>query len=72
MGGNHMGYDPSLWCRMTIDGVAVYVRKDKSSWFVPNQAGDRVLVDLASSPNGRDDLMARRFLDRLPDSTPYD
>ncbi len=62
-----MTFRSDLWTRFAFNGTPIYVRGDKPDWFVPNDAGDKVLQELAwSGPNGLD-IQAQRFLARLPD-----
>ncbi len=69
-----MAFQQELWTRFEFRGTPVYVRGDKPDWFVPNEAGDRILQELAGSGANGLDLQARRFLARLPDEPmrPYE
>lgn len=62
-----MAFQRELWTRFEFQGTPIYVRGDKPDWFVPNEAGDRILQDLARRGENGLDLQARRFLARLPD-----
>jgi MoaA/NifB/PqqE/SkfB family radical SAM enzyme/SAM-dependent methyltransferase len=62
-----MTFRNELWSRFEFKGTPIYVRGDKPDWFVPNEAGDKVLQEPArSGPNGLD-IQTQRFLARLPD-----
>jgi len=63
-----MSFSPKLWSRFEYDGIPVYVRGDKPSWFVPNPAGDELLRPLLNSGTGP--AVNDRFLSRLPDAPP--
>jgi MoaA/NifB/PqqE/SkfB family radical SAM enzyme/SAM-dependent methyltransferase len=63
-----MSYQPHLWQRFEEDGTPIYLRGDQPLWFVPNRAGDRILLDLAAGRKLCDDLAVSRFLERLPDA----
>ncbi len=68
-----MTYKPDMWRRLEFEGTPIYVRRDKSGWFVPNKSGDELLRKLHS--NGDmiiNDMTAARFLERLPETTHYD
>lgn len=56
------------WTRYEADdGTPVYIRGERPDWFVPNEAGDRILKGLVDSGPVDLDLEARLFLARLPD-----
>jgi MoaA/NifB/PqqE/SkfB family radical SAM enzyme/SAM-dependent methyltransferase len=63
-----MEFDPRAWTRLEFEGIPIYLRPEMPDWFVPNDAGDRLLRRL--SVEGTTGLVAaeRRFLDRLPRS----
>jgi 7,8-dihydro-6-hydroxymethylpterin dimethyltransferase len=42
-----MAFQIDLWTRFEFQGIPVYVRGDKPDWFVPNEAGDKILQELA-------------------------
>ena len=63
-----MAFDPTLWKRLTFEGVPIYVRPDRPEWFVPNAAGDRLLQALDGPAGPAGDVGARRFYQRLPDA----
>jgi MoaA/NifB/PqqE/SkfB family radical SAM enzyme/SAM-dependent methyltransferase len=67
-----MFFNPTLWNRLEFNDLPVYIKKDKPVWFVPNSAGDRILRNVMQGDNVSGDLKAKRFLDRLPDSLPYE
>ncbi|MEA3347431.1 MAG: DUF5714 domain-containing protein, partial [Pseudomonadota bacterium] len=60
-----------LWDRLEDQGIPVYCRRDRADWFVPNQAGDRILQSLNAE---RTPLKAEEslFLQRLPVAPPTD
>jgi 7,8-dihydro-6-hydroxymethylpterin dimethyltransferase len=62
-----MAFQKELWTRFEFQGIPVHVRGDKPDWFVPNEAGDRILQELARSGANGLDIQARRFLARLPE-----
>lgn len=62
-----MTFRSDLWTRFEFKGTPVYVRGDKPDWFVPNEAGDKVLQGFARSGANGLDIQAQRFLARLPD-----
>ena len=65
-----MAFRRNLWTRFEFRGTPIYVRGDKPDWFVPNEAGDKILQEvLRGGANGLD-IQARRFLARLPDQQP--
>jgi LSD1 subclass zinc finger protein len=66
-----MAYNPSLWNRLEYDGTPIYVRYDKPSWFVPNEAGDQILRTVSPDIQSPVTLSTQRFLDRLPIDEPY-
>jgi MoaA/NifB/PqqE/SkfB family radical SAM enzyme/SAM-dependent methyltransferase len=60
-----MNFQRELWTRFESEGIPIYVRGDRPSWFVPTTAGDRILQNWPESKvNG--DFQVRRFLERLP------
>lgn len=71
-GVNTMSYQPHLWQRFEEEGVPIYLRGDQPLWFVPNQAGDRVLKELNEGRSVCHDPAVRRFLERLPDAPALD
>ncbi len=56
-----------LWSRYEFQGTPIYIRGDKPDWFVPNEAGEKILQELARNSHQGLDTAARRFLARLPD-----
>ena len=64
-------FRPKLWDRLDDQGVPIYCRRDRADWFVPNQAGDRILQSLNAE---RVPLSAEEslFLQRLPAAPPTD
>jgi 7,8-dihydro-6-hydroxymethylpterin dimethyltransferase len=65
-----MAFQPELWTRFIWRDLPVYVRGDRPDWFVPNEAGDRVLQEYAQTGLGLADAAVQRFLARLPDGPP--
>lgn len=65
-----MAYRRDLWSRIEHNGIPVYVRLDRPAWFVPNQAGDQVLLHLAPGLPNDGNHLVQRFLNRLPDCEP--
>ncbi len=61
-----MSFDPQRWQRFIQDGIPVYVRADRPSWFVPNRAADTLLQQLQKNPAVVPDADGQRFLQRLP------
>lgn len=61
-----MEFDPRLWTRLEYMGMPVYLRPEMPDWFVPNEAGDRLLRGLLQDVNAVRDPVERRFIDRLP------
>lgn len=68
-----MHFVRSAWKRRSFEGTPVYVRPGDGDWFVPNAAGDRVLVDLQRAPETSLGPLERLFLARLPpgEAAPY-
>lgn len=62
-----MAFRPELWTRFELNGTPIYLRGDKPDWFVPNEAGDKILQELSKNGKNGLDIAARRFLSRLPD-----
>ena len=62
-----MAFQKDLWTRFDFKGTPVYLRGDKPDWFVPNEAGDKILQELDSGGKNGLDIQAQRFLARLPD-----
>lgn len=62
-----MPFRPEYWTRFEFQGTPVYVRGDKTDWFVPNDAGDKILQTLSLRGENCLDITAPRFLARLPD-----
>uniref|UniRef100_I2PWP4 Putative Fe-S oxidoreductase n=1 Tax=Desulfovibrio sp. U5L TaxID=596152 RepID=I2PWP4_9BACT len=60
-----MVFDAARWIRLVHDETPLYLRPEVPDWFVPNAAGDAVLV--GGGPQGALDLEAALFCDRLPD-----
>ncbi|MEA1923330.1 MAG: DUF5714 domain-containing protein [Pseudomonadota bacterium] len=62
-------FRPELWDRLEERGIPIYCRRDRADWFVPNQAGDRILQLLKAEKNP---LTAEEslFLQRLPATPP--
>ncbi len=58
------------WARYEFDGIPIYVREDRPDWFVPNEAGDRILKRFADVGPGVLDMEGRLFLVRLPEDPP--
>ncbi len=69
-----MAFRRDLWTRFEFKGTPIYVRGDKPDWLVPNDAGDKVLQELARSGANGLDIQAQRFLARLADEPvrPYE
>ncbi|MFO8048879.1 MAG: hypothetical protein R6U29_07595, partial [Desulfosudaceae bacterium] len=71
--------DVSRWTRLEHDCTPVYVRPDIPDWFVPNAAGDDLLLTLTEKGAAADDDLTvdqwpvRRFLSVLasPPAEPY-
>ncbi len=63
-----MAFDPSQWQRFEFDDTPIYVRPDPPCWFVPNDAGDRLLKQVSSANLPVDDPRVGRFFHRLPDA----
>jgi MoaA/NifB/PqqE/SkfB family radical SAM enzyme/SAM-dependent methyltransferase len=63
-----MPFDASRWCRILHEDTPMYLRPDTPDWFVPNAAGDAVLM--AQLAGARPDTAAALFLDRLPGGGP--
>src|SRR4030042_3953532 len=61
-----MAFRKNLWTRFEFRGTPIYVRGDKPDWFVPNEAGDKVLQELSRSGANSLNIQAQRFLARLP------
>ncbi len=61
-----MDFDISLWQRFEHNNVAVYVRGDMPSWFVPNSAGDQLLQQLMSGEEPALQPQQQAFMYRLP------
>ncbi|MBT3219979.1 MAG: radical SAM protein, partial [Proteobacteria bacterium] len=68
-----MTFQPDAWERFVFDETPIYVRPGNGDWFVPNHAGDELLRTLPLGQAGSRDVMASRFLDRLPpgDAAPF-
>ncbi len=64
-----MAFDRSLWTRVNFNGMPIYIRGAKPDWFVPNEAGDRILREYRQGDAKNLNIEARRFLLRLPDGT---
>jgi len=62
-----MEFQIENWQRLHHEDMPIYVRAAEPDWFVPNQAGDRVLQQLQQNIPLDGDLGAYRFLKRLPD-----
>lgn len=58
-----MTFDPSRWTRFQYNDTAIWLCPDRPTWFVPNSAGDRLLLN-------PDQLSDNPFLQRLPDPPP--
>jgi len=65
-----MAFDIKSWRRLTCNGMGIYVLPDKPDWFVPNEAGDRLLRRLSAGGSDGLDLQQQGFLARLPASVP--
>jgi len=65
-----MSFDLRCWTRMEYKGTPLYIQKEASTWFVPNNAGDALLRQMGRTGNMDGDLSAHRFIERLPDTTP--
>lgn len=63
-----MPFAAECWCRIVHAATPIYLRPDGPDWFVPNAAGDAVLV--GQSAGAGTDTAAALFLDRLPDDGP--
>lgn len=61
-----MPFRIDLWSRYEFQGTPIYIRGDKPDWFVPNEAGDKILQKMAQNGWQGLDITAQRFLDRLP------
>ncbi|MDX9708931.1 MAG: DUF5714 domain-containing protein [Trichloromonas sp.] len=72
-----MTFDPSRWLRLPLADGALWLCPDPPCWFVPTEAGDRLLTEItaASAPPAHDppDFPRARFLRRLPEAAapPY-
>jgi len=64
-----MAFRIDEWTRYEADGTPIYVRGERPDWFVPNDAGDRILQGLAARVSGSLDMDAWRFLARLPEES---
>jgi MoaA/NifB/PqqE/SkfB family radical SAM enzyme/SAM-dependent methyltransferase len=62
-----MAFNLDLWTRFEYNGIPIYIRGDKPDWFVPNSLGDKSLQQYAKGGVDLNDILVRRFLDRLPD-----
>ena len=62
-----MFFRSDLWSRFAFQGMPIYIRGDKPDWFVPNDAGEKILQEVARNGHNGVDSAARRFLARLPD-----
>ncbi len=62
-----MAFQNGLWTRLEFEGTPVYIRGDKPDWFVPNEAGDKILREVFRGGGNGLDLQTRLFLARLPD-----
>lgn len=69
-----MAFQADLWTRFEFNGTPVYVRGDKPDWFVPNEAGDKILREVSKGSVNGLDIQAQHFLGRLPDEPvrPYE
>jgi len=67
-----MTFEYDRWQRLEWQGMPLYLRPDQPSWFVPNAAGDRVLLALYQEGSASPDFAGRRFLERLPEGGPFD
>jgi len=69
-----MAFQKDLWTRFEFRGTPVYLRGDKPDWFVPNEAGDKILREVIKGGENGLDVQAQRFLARLPDGPvqPYE
>ncbi len=68
-----MAFNLDFWTRFGFNGIPIYIRGDKPDWFVPNDPADKFLQDYAKGGADLNNLLVRRFLDRLPDdpALPY-
>lgn len=60
-----MVFDAARWIRLVHDDTPLYLRPEVPDWFVPNAAGDAVLVGAGRA--GAAGIEAALFCDRLPD-----
>lgn len=63
-----MPFTPAAWTRIVHGDATIYLRPDGPDWFVPNAAGDAVL--LAASRGEHPGVEETLFLNRLPDMPP--
>ncbi len=63
-----MSFVETEWIRFQVGGVPIYIRPDPPCWFIPNDPGDRILLEWRRSGTVPSDPQARRFIDRLPDA----
>ena len=63
-----MAFDPAQWRRFQSDDTPIYVRPDPPCWFVPNDAGDRLLKPATGAACPDAGPGARRFYQRLPEA----
>jgi hypothetical protein len=55
-----MTFRSDLWTRFEFKGTPIYVRGDKPDWFVPNEAGDQILQEIARSGRQSKTTLANR------------
>lgn len=65
-------YDPHQWSRLEYNSIPIYVNRDHPDWFIPNQAGDQLLRQLASEGAYPLDMDSQLFFQRLPAHQPVD
>jgi len=67
-----MSFDPREWVRLQWEATPIYVRPDPPCWFVPNEAGDRILREAATQFPSLDAPDIARFWERLPEAASSD
>lgn len=60
------------WQRFFRGGLPVYVSTEAPNWFVPTGSGDAILRSCMRGRCNANDITARRFLARIPESRPFD
>ncbi len=65
-----MSFDPQEWIRLLWETTPIYVRPNPPCWFIPNEAGDRLLQEARNQPSMLLEDKASRFEERLPEASP--